>query len=154
MSKNTLVEVYLDFTKDIYLDSIDYEPDWDFSLQTVTNKLGISPTYTQKVGEWANSKRQYGHTQWKYSTGKIETLDFDMALNKIVDTFKDKVDVINELKKELGLRTSFRAVTYVYDGMSPGYSFPLNVMKFLISIDTETEIDEYVYGFVEENIDD
>lgn len=46
-----------------------------------------------------------------------------MALNKVVETFKDKVDVINELKKELELRTSFRAVTHVYDGMSPGYSF-------------------------------
>ncbi|WP_052360740.1 DUF4279 domain-containing protein [Oceanobacillus manasiensis] len=154
MSENTLVEVYLDFKKDIYLESIDYEPDWDFSLQTVTNRLGISPTKTRKVGEWMNSIRRSDLTQWKYSTGKIETLDFEMALNKVVDTFKDKVDIINELKKELGLRTSFCAVTHVYEGISPGYSFPLNIMKFLVSIDTEPEIDEYVYGFVEEDIED
>ncbi|MFD1928986.1 DUF4279 domain-containing protein [Sporosarcina siberiensis] len=146
MNKKTTVEVYLDFRK--------FEPDWDFSLTAITDKLEISPTETVKVDEWATSKRRSTITQWQYSTGVIETTDFEKELQKVVSIFKNKVDIINELKDELGLKTSFCAVTNVYDGRSPGYSFPIEVMKFAVSIDTLIEIDEYVYGFSEDDLDD
>lgn len=136
--------MYLDFTKN--------EPDWDFKLSEVTNKLGIPPTETKKMGEWATPNRQYSLTQWKYSTGPIETLNFEMVCEKIINTFKDKIDIINELKSEIGIMPSFRAVTHIFDGVSPGYSFPIEVMKFAISIDAVLEIDQYVYGFEEEDI--
>ncbi|WP_432352346.1 DUF4279 domain-containing protein [Sporosarcina sp. A2] len=146
MSQKTTVEVYLDFRR--------FEPDWDFSLTAITDKLEISPTETRKVGEWATPKRRSTITQWQYSTGVIETTNFEMGLQKIVSIFKNKVDIINELKHELGVKTSFCAVTYVYDGRSPGYSLPVEVMKFAVSIDTLIEIDEYVYGFIEDDLDD
>lgn len=146
MNKKTTVEVYLDSRK--------FEPDWDFSLTAITDKLEISPTETVKVDEWATSKRRSTITQWQYSTGVIETTDFEKELQKVVSIFKNKVDIINELKDELGLKTSFCAVTNVYDGRSPGYSFPIEVMKFAVSIDTLIEIDEYVYGFSEDDLDD
>ena len=146
MERKTSVEVYLDFKR--------HEPDWDFSLSTITDKLDISPTNTIKVGEWATPKRQYGITQWQYSTGAIETIDFASVIMKIYDAFKDKVDIINELKKELGVETSFCAVTHVVDGLSPGYSIPVKVMRFAVSIDTVFQIDEYVYGFTEDDLDD
>ncbi|SDZ05956.1 protein of unknown function [Evansella caseinilytica] len=146
MYKKTSIEVYIDFIK--------HEPDWDFPLSTVTDKLGIFPTDTEKNGEWANPRRQYSFTSWKYSTGVIETCDFEMVIEKIVDTFKDKVDIINELKRELGIEAAIRAVTHVVDGMSPAYVLPVEVMKFAVSIDAFIDIDEYVYGFVEEDIND
>ncbi|MFD2045035.1 DUF4279 domain-containing protein [Ornithinibacillus salinisoli] len=146
MSKKTSIEIYLNFRK--------HEPNWDFSLFAISEKLGITPTDTKKVGEWNTPKRRSTFTEWIYSTGAIETIDFEMGLEKIVDTFKDKVDTINEIKKELGVETSICAVTHVIDGNSPGYSFPVEVMKFAVSIDTFIEIDEYVYGFVENDLDE
>lgn len=118
-------------------------------MLTLTDKIGVSPTQTEKKGKWATSGRQYQATQWKYSTGLIETRDFEMLLDKIVDTFRDKVDIINELKRELGIEAAIRAVPHVIDGMSPGYSIPVEVMKFAVSIDAIIDIGEYVYGFVE-----
>lgn len=144
MNKKTTIEVYLDFRK--------FDPDWDFSLTTITDRLEISPTETLKVDEWATSKRRSTLTQWKYSTGVIETLDFEKELLKIVSIFKNKVDLINELKDELGVKTSICAVTNVYNGRSPGYSFPIEVMKFAVSIDTSIEIDEYIYEFSEDDL--
>jgi hypothetical protein len=142
LNNKTSIEVYIEFVK--------LEPGLDFSLTTVTDKLGITPTDTEKIGQWANSLRQYRFTSWKYSTGLVETLDFEMLIEQIVDTFKDKSNIIKELKNELGLGTVIRVVTYVVEGRSPGYSFPVDVMKFAVSIDTLIEIDDYVYGFVEE----
>ncbi|WP_167553203.1 DUF4279 domain-containing protein [Evansella clarkii] len=112
MNNKTSIEVYIEFVK--------LEPGLDFSLTTVTDK-------------------QYRFTSWKYSTGLVETLDFEMLMEQIVDTFKDKSNIIKELKNELGLGTVIRVVTYVVEGRSPGYSFPVDVMKFAVSIDTLIE---------------
>lgn len=112
LNNKTSIEVYIEFVK--------LEPGLDFSLTTVTDK-------------------QYRFTSWKYSTGLVETLDFEMLMEQIVDTFKDKSNIIKELKNELGLGTVIRVVTYVVEGRSPGYSFPVDVMKFAVSIDTLIE---------------
>ena len=143
MDQETSVEVYLDFRK--------FEEDWDFDLDRITHNLQIHPTETLKVGEWMTPNRRSTLTQWKYSTGAITTTDFESVGQLIFDVFKDKASVINEVKNELGVKTKLCAITNVHDGRSPGYSFPVNVMKFAVSIDTLIEIDEYVYGFTEDD---
>lgn len=35
----------------------------------------------------------------KYITGQFETYDFEMVTEKFVHTFKDKIVIINELKR-------------------------------------------------------
>jgi Domain of unknown function (DUF4279) len=148
LTKKTTIEAYLSFQKD--------EPDWDFPLSTVTEKLEILPTETKKFGEWVNLtspfKRQNRFTQWKYSTGSIETYDFEMVLGKIVDAFKEKVDIINELKRELAIEPKLCAVIQVEEGLSPGYLIESEVMQFALSIGAELEIDDYISGFVENEI--
>jgi Domain of unknown function (DUF4279) len=150
MTNKTSVEVFLSF--------IGKEPNYDFSLSKVTDKLGITPTSTYKKGEQIGSsslpERQYSNTNWMYSTGIIETYDFEMVTQMIVHTFKDKVGTINELIRELEIEPRFCAITSVEDGISPGYSLPLEVMEFAISIGAEFEIDQYVSGFVEDDLDE
>nr|WP_144928948.1 DUF4279 domain-containing protein [Paenibacillus bovis] len=155
MGRKTSIEVYFALVN-IY-------PESDFSLSTVTEKIGISPTTTQKKGEWFKPSdpnhgpfrpRQHPFTQWNYSTGIIETCDFEMVTMKIVDLFKDKVDIINELKRDLRLEPKFRAVTYIEEGISPGYSIPFEVMQFAMSIGAEFDIDQYISEFVTEDIVD
>ncbi|MBU9720125.1 MULTISPECIES: DUF4279 domain-containing protein [Bacillaceae] len=145
MYKETTIEAYLCFFKN--------EPHWDFPLETVTGRLGVTPTNLEKIGDWANQKRQYVTTEWRYSTGLIETWDFEMVIGKIVDTFRDKVEVINELKRELGIETALRVVTHVVNEDSPSYVIPIDVMKFAISIDNFIDIDQYIYVFLDEETD-
>ncbi|WP_138919072.1 hypothetical protein [Ornithinibacillus scapharcae] len=45
-------------------------------------------------------------------------------------------------------------VTYVIDGISPGYSFPVEAMRFAVNIDSIISIDEYEYGFIEDDQED
>ncbi|WP_269083165.1 DUF4279 domain-containing protein [Ornithinibacillus californiensis] len=137
--------------------------DYDFELALVTDRLGISPTSTQKMGEFHNPERakqlainprQYSYTQWKYSTGRIETLDFEGLVDEIVNTFKDKVSVIIQLRDEYGIRPYIGMVPKVYNGMSPGYSLTIEQMQFMIDIGVGMDLDEYVYPFTEPEDDD
>jgi len=148
MNRDTSIEVYFALESTY--------PESDFSLSTVTERIGISPTSTEKRGEpnkGAYKPRIFPFTQWTYSTGLIETLDFEMVTMKIVDVFKEKVDIINKLKSDLGLEAKFRAVTYVRQGMSPGYSIPIEVMQFAMSIGAELDIDQYIYEFHTDDLD-
>ncbi|WP_246010279.1 DUF4279 domain-containing protein [Bacillus yapensis] len=122
----------------------------------VTDKLGIFPTYTQKRGDWHRPKppirpRQYNFSEWKYSTGLVETLDMPSLVDKIVHTFQDKVHIINELKEELQLKLRFQIVPYIKDGISPAFSFTPEQMQFAIDIGVVFDIDQYIFGFVEED---
>jgi hypothetical protein len=153
---STSVEVYFAF---FGTESNEY----DFDLQYVTERLGIHPTSTEKMGEFRNPERakqlgikprQYSFTKWKYSTGRIETLDFEGLVDEIVNTFKDKVSIINELKMELGIRPYLGTVPYVYNGMSPGYSLTIEQMQFMIDVGVGLDLDQYVNPFTEPEDDD
>ncbi|MBS3681012.1 alpha/beta fold hydrolase [Ornithinibacillus massiliensis] len=145
--ERTSIEVYL---------SLNGGLDNDFSLAYVTERLGIIPTETEKRGEFhpPNRIRQYRFTKWKYSTGRIETLDFEGLVNEIVHTFQDKVTIINELKEELGVEPYIGMVPYIYDGMSPGYSLTVEQMQFMVDIGVGMDLDQYVNPFTEEESND
>ncbi|MEQ2528414.1 DUF4279 domain-containing protein [Bacillaceae bacterium CLA-AA-H227] len=142
--KNTSIEVYFALWSETV-----------FSMAYVTDKLGIFPTYTQKRGDWHKPRppirpRQYNFSEWKYSTGLVETLDMPSLVDKIVQTFQDKVHIINELKEELHLKLRFQIVPYIKDGMSPSFSITPEQMQFAIDIGVVFDIDQYIYGFIEE----
>ena len=127
------------------------ENDYDFDLDYVTERLGIIPTETEKQGEYYKKIRQYSFTKWKYSTGRIETLDFEWLVDLIVQTFQDKVQIINELKDELGVRPYIGMVPYVCNGLSPGYSLTIEQMQFMIDIGVGMDLDQYVDPFTEDD---
>ncbi|MEN2468062.1 DUF4279 domain-containing protein [Ornithinibacillus sp. JPR2-1] len=147
MFKDTSIEIYFSLSST--------EPEWDFPLSIVTERLGINPTETIKLGEWVNInnpkiKRQHTFTEWVYSTGIVETYDFEKLMKEVVHVFKDKVDIINELIREFQIEPKLKAVVYVEEGLSPGYVLELEVMQFALNIGAEFEIDDYISGFVED----
>lgn len=150
MDEKTTVEVYLSFDK--------HEGNWDFSLARVTDRLGIFPTDTNKRGEWVTHDgkkiRQHHSTKWKYSTGEVATYESEKLVRKIVNTFKDKTDIINALNNELHIEPRLCMVVNVFNGMNPSYVIEKELMEFSLKIGVELEIDCYTYGFVEEEFSD
>lgn len=143
--KNTAIEVYFS----LWSESV-------FSMEYVTDKLEIFPTYTQKIGDWHTRQppippRQYNFSEWKFSTGLVETLDLPSLIDQIVHTFQDKVHIINELKEELQLKLRFQIVPHIKNGISPAFSFKPEQMQFAIDIGVVFDIDQYIFGFVEED---
>ena len=57
----------------------------DFPLEVVTERLGVQPTETWRVGDRINNivSRAYSFTCWKYESERLETLDADDVLLQI-----------------------------------------------------------------------
>lgn len=96
MEKTTLY-AYVSFTGNEDVD--------DFPLEVLTERLGLQPTETWRVGDKVNinHSRIRSFTCWKYESEILETLDVNDVLLPILNVFQSKTDIINQLKTELNL---------------------------------------------------
>ena len=123
----------------------------DYSLETVTEILGLQPTETWKLGERVypnkpNNPLERTYTCWKFKTDKIETLDSEDVLRPILDIFESKISQVNQLKSKFNLKVSLAVVSEVYDGEIPAFVIYPNFSRFLVAIDAWIEFDTYVFS--------
>ena len=74
MQKTTLY-AYISFTGK---DDVD-----DFPLEVVTERLGVQPTKTWRIGDRVNNFVSRFYNCWKYESERLETLDADDVLLQI-----------------------------------------------------------------------
>ena len=123
----------------------------DFPLDVVTERLNVQPTRTWKVGDRVNEHTplERFYTCWKYESEKLETLDPEEVLRPILDVFKLKVDVINQLKEQLDLSVHIELVIIMENGDTPGLVIYPELSAFAAAIDAFIDIDMYVNSFSE-----
>lgn len=121
----------------------------DFPLEVVTERLGIQPTRTWKVGEKVHPdnplKRFY--TCWKYEIQKLETLEVEDVLEPLYNLFHPKVETINQLKQQFDLTVQIELVIEIENGRTPGLAISPEFSRFASSMDALIDIDMYVYSF-------
>ena len=125
--------------------------DVDFPLEIVTERLGVQPTETWRVGDRINNivSRAYSFTCWKYESKRLETLDADDVLLQILNVFESKTDIINQLKEELNLDVQIELVITMIDGYTPGLVILPEFSRFAAAINAFIDIDMYVEFFSE-----
>ena len=71
----------------------------DFPLQVVTERLGIEPTNTWKVGEKVHPDKplERFYTCWKYKIDPLETLVVEDVLDPLYNIFHPRVEIIDAL---------------------------------------------------------
>ncbi|WP_230874956.1 DUF4279 domain-containing protein [Lysinibacillus cavernae] len=126
----------------------------DFSLEVVTQRLGILPTATWKIGDSVqpNNPRnllEHSYTGWKYESAALETLETQEVLHPLLEVFQSKIDIINQLKEELTLDVQMELVIQIYDGHTPGLVIYPAFSKFLSEINAFLDIDMYAYSYDE-----
>ena len=121
----------------------------DFPIDVLTESLAVQPTTTWKVGDRVNAHTplERFYTCWKYESEKVETLDLEEVLRPIVDTFKYKVDTINQLKAQLDLNVQIALVIVIENGHTPGLVISPECSRFASAIDAFIDIDMYVNPF-------
>ncbi|MEK4629094.1 MAG: DUF4279 domain-containing protein [Solibacillus sp.] len=121
----------------------------DFPLEIVTESLGVEPTQTWKVGDLVNNHTalERFYTCWKYKTAKLETLVVEEVLDPIYDIFHQKVDTINQLKKQFDLNVQLELVIIMENGNTPGLVISPEFSRFASSINALIDIDMYVHPF-------
>ncbi|MEG0258544.1 MAG: DUF4279 domain-containing protein [Lysinibacillus sp.] len=124
----------------------------DFPLDVVTERLGVEPTRTWKVGDRVNKHTplERFYTCWKYESEKLETLDPEDVLRPILDVFKFKIDTINQLKEELNIDVQIELVIVMENGRTPGLVIYPEFSSFVSAINACIDIDMYIHPFAGE----
>lgn len=112
-----------------------------FDTDLVTRELGIEPTSLMIKKDPVPKS-----TSWMYRIDVGDEIDLETPLEKLVILFENKAEVINRLKKELGLTTRLQFVIDI--DINPKASTPyfgLNKRAINFLSKTETEVDFDVY---------
>jgi hypothetical protein len=122
-----------------YLYFLFYEDSFD--TEAITTQLGIKPTAV-KIKKAPIPKT----TSWEYKIEAGNDIDLEIHLEKLIDIFEPKIEIINRLKSELNLETRLQFVIDI--DMNPAASTPyfgLNkrAIDFLSKTSTAVDFDLY-----------
>lgn len=126
----------------------------DFPLDVVTERLGVQPTKTWKVGEQVKPNQPENqllrsYTCWNFEIETKESLDTEDVLRPLLEVFQSKTDTINQLKEELILDVHLELVIQIYEGYTPGLVIYPEFSKFAADINAFLDVDMYVFSFNE-----
>ena len=121
---------------------------WDnFKIKELTKILQVSPIKYWK--KWDinidNTKAPARHeTNWEYSTWEIETPDFEIVVNIILNIFEDKINGINKFVNENDLNVKLCIITRIENKITPALYFNKRLLKFLYDLNAEVDTDMYI----------
>lgn len=112
-----------------------------FNTEVISTELGIEPTSVRIKKDPVPKS-----TSWKYKIEAGNDIDLEIHLEKLIDIFEPKIEVINRLKRELNLKTRLQFVIHI--DINPAASTPyfgLNkrTIDFLNKTQTEVDFDLY-----------
>ena len=118
----------------------------EFDPDAITERLGIVPFNSFRPGD----RRGDGslHTFSRWSCGRCDTYEVDTAIQmrKTIAGLLDKVDVLEQIRKDFDVSFYLEVVPMLYGGdTAPGLSPSLDVIDFCHATRTEIDIDLYVY---------
>ncbi|MEK3981433.1 DUF4279 domain-containing protein [Psychrobacillus sp. FSL K6-2836] len=124
----------------------------DFPLDVVTERLGVQPTKTWRVGERVKPNHPINqllrsYTAWHYEIETKETLYTEDVLRPLLEVFQSKTETINQLKEELILDIRLELVIQIYDGYTPALVIYPEFSKFAAKINAILDVDMYVFSF-------
>ncbi|TNE36270.1 DUF4279 domain-containing protein [bacterium] len=112
-----------------------------FDTEMVTKELGIEPTSLMIKKETSPKS-----TAWMYKIEVGKEIDLETPLEKLIDIFEPKIEVINQLKRDLNLETRLQFVIYIDinpDASTPYFGLNKRTIDFLCKTDSEVDFDLY-----------
>lgn len=119
----------------------------EFSIDDVTEKLGVAPTKAYKKGDLFLNRATACYrkeTSWDLGTGYQVSLDVNNQLQQIIDKLQNKSLIINEIKEAYTLECKFFIIVIREEGNTPSLYLDKDIIKFAANIEAEFDIDLYV----------
>lgn len=113
---------------------------FDFGNLDITKMLNVTPSKINFKGDIRRGTIKYKHDMWTYEVVDKNIFDVDILLNSIIDTFKDKKDILKDLSQKHDIQIAI--VGYLKKGM-PCIHFTKEQIGFFHSIGAEIDIDLY-----------
>jgi hypothetical protein len=122
----------------------------NFDTDEVTNRLGITPTDSWRKGDKGKYKPIIEFASWKLSTDKgQEYILIDKLVDEIISKLFDKIEIINDLKRQFQLNSVLEIVLYIdtnEDSSTPALGHDLRTIEFLYRTGTTTDVDIYRFN--------
>lgn len=122
----------------------------DFDTDEVTKRMDITPTDSWRKGDKGKHKPILEFASWQLSTDKgKEYYDIDNLVDEIVSKLYDKMEIINDLKRQFQLDSVLEIVLYIdtnEDNSTPSLAHDLKTIEFLFRTGTTTEVDIYRFN--------
>lgn len=125
----------------------------EFPVNEVTKLLSIEPTESYNKGDvivrQKNDKiisttvHYRKETAWVLSSGYQESYDVTEQLAQVLEPFKNKTAIINQLRKRYRLDCLFSIVIIMENGQTPALHLDKKQIEFANSIEAEFDIDLY-----------
>ena len=121
-----------------------------FNPKELTEKIAVLPTSFGVKGDQISPQtikgkvRKKKETSWEFSTGLIETFDFEDAFSIIKTNFQTKEDIISSFVKEYDLAVKLFVIIKAGNDTAPGIYMDKEVLSFITQIGAEIDIDIYV----------
>jgi hypothetical protein len=112
-----------------------------FDTEIVTRELGLEPTSLMIKKDPVPKS-----TAWKFKIEVGNEIDLEAPLEKLIDIFEPKIEVINGLKRELNLETRLQFVIDI--DINPAASTPFfglnnRTIDFLSKTNSKVDFDLY-----------
>ena len=112
-----------------------------FDTKEITEKLNIEPSSLMIKKEPVPIS-----TAWKYQINAGNEMDLEIYLEKLIDIFEPKIEIINNLKNKLNLTTRLQFVIDIDinpDSSTPYFGLNKRTIDFLSKTETEVDFDLY-----------
>ncbi len=118
-----------------------------FNTGKITESLGVTPTKLSIKGEPNRVTHESNKlTTWLVSTGYEESKDINDQLVKIYDLFKDKLHVLNNIRREYSVDFGICIVIKIENEETPAMIINHWLIDFAHEIKAEIEFDLYIYS--------
>ena len=121
-----------------------------FDTDEVTSRIGIFPTESWRKGDKGKYKPILEFASWILSTAKgQEYIQIDKLVDEIVSKLFDKIEIINDLKRQFQLDSVLEIVLYIdtnEDNSTPALGHDLRTIEFLYRTGTTTDVDIYRFN--------
>ena len=112
-----------------------------FDTDMVTKELGLEPTSLMIKKDPVPKS-----TAWKYKIEVGNEIDLETPLEKLIDIFEPKIEVINQLKSDLNLETRLQFVIDIDinpEASTPYFGLNKRTIDFLSKTNSEVDFDLY-----------
>jgi hypothetical protein len=111
----------------------------------ISRSLDIKPTNSWAVGSLFTGKTKvHEFSLWDVETNYDESMDVNNQLVQIYQLFKDKINIIKELKEQLQIKISIGIVVKIENDCTPSMHLERWLIEFANNIGAEIDIDLYV----------
>ena len=118
----------------------------DFDPAEITARLGIEPFETRKMG--TPRKRGtgvYPFSDWACCRQAEPAMDAQEQCRQIVRRLRDRIPVLQAIKREYHVDYTLMIVPHIYHEESPVLGFDSEIIDFCYHTGTQIAVDAYIY---------